>query len=179
MRVFPCPWDWPRASLPGWPQRRLGPISRSCASRTTPSRPDEISRDQGTKSKKKWYGPAKQCHAAGALAKVLVGLEGHVVGTMRGQGHQRHPANEHRVPIEDARVRAEFEVGPERLKEIAGCIQRNSAHYVAERRPKKHRQKNAGDAEGRVKEVLPHRVFDVSAEFDANAAQNEQPQNHH
>src|SRR5258706_2239597 len=76
-------------------------------------------------------------------------------------------------------MRAEFEVGPERLKEIAACIERNTAHHIAECSSEKHTQQNAGNTEHDVEESLPNPVLDVSAEFNADAAQNEQPQHNH
>ncbi len=126
--------------------------------------------------RKNCSGQQSKAKAAGAAAQVLVGLESNVVGTVRGQGHQRHHPDEYRVPIEDARLRAEFERGPERLEEIAGGIERNAAHNVAQRRPEEHRQQNAGAAEDHVEEVLPDQAFDVTAQFNSDAAQNEQPQ---
>src|SRR5258708_428599 len=74
---------------------------------------------------------------------------------------------------------AEFEVAPERLKEIAACIERNTAHHIAECCSEKYTQQNAGNTEYDVEEVVPDPVLDVSAEFDADAAQNEQPQHNH
>src|SRR5207245_4181044 len=41
----------------------------------------------------------------------------------------------------------------------------------------KQGQQNAGNAEDHVEEVLPNPVLDVSAEFNANPTQDEQPEN--
>ena len=95
---------------------------------------------------------------------------------MRGQGHQRQHGDEYGIPIEDADPRTEFEIRPERFKEIAGGIQWHSPHHVAQCRSEKHRQQKARSAENDIEEILPHPVFDVGAEFNADAAENEQPQ---
>ena len=98
---------------------------------------------------------------------------------MRGQCDERQHSDEYGIPVEDAGMGAEFEVGPERFEEVAGGIERHSAHDVAERRAEKHAEQNARNCEDDIEESLPERGFNVSAKFNADGAQHEQPQNHH
>ncbi len=49
--------------------------------------PYEVSRNQGTEGQKKLRRPAQQRKPAGPAAEILVGFEGDVVRTVRGQSH--------------------------------------------------------------------------------------------
>src|SRR5271154_2005789 len=98
---------------------------------------------------------------------------------MRGQSDQRQPSDKDRVPIQNTGLRAEFEVGPERLKEISTGIERDSANHIAERCSEEHGQQDTRDAEHNVEEILPDLVFNMGAKLYSNAAQNEQPQDNH
>ncbi len=101
------------------------------------------------------------------------------MGAVSGQRHQRKHTDQHRIPVKNPSVRTELKVRPEGLEEIAGGIERNSAHHVAERGPKEYAQQNAGDGEDDVKELLPDGSFNVGAELNADGPQHEEPQNHH
>jgi hypothetical protein len=54
-----------------------------------------------------------------------------------GKNQKSRYRNEHRVPVQDASVRAGAEIGPQGEKERAGGVQRNSPHDVAEGGAKK------------------------------------------
>jgi hypothetical protein len=79
-------------------------------------------------------------------------------------------ADQNRVPIENAGIGAEAEIGPQRLEEIALRVQRNAADDVAERGAKKDGQQRAREAEGQIPERRPNRSGNEAAKFDRDAA---------
>src|SRR6185436_20381482 len=64
-------------------------------------------------------------------------------------------------------------------EEIAVRLQGNAANYVGQGGTKEHGQQCAGEKEQSVKERPPEGIVDMHAQFDAGAAQNEQPQHNH
>jgi len=89
---------------------------------------------------------------------------------MRGQGHQRQHGDEYgiqsRMPIRELSLKF-VQSG---FKEIAGGIQWHSRTTLPVPL-RKHRQQKARSAENDIEEILPHPVFDVGAEFNADAAE--------
>src|ERR1700719_3769481 len=117
--------------------------------------------------------------AASAVGNFGFAFIGYPERTVQGESKISGHADQDRVPIENAGVGAEAKVGPQRLEEITLRIEGNAAHDVAERGAKENRQQRAREAEGQVPEGRPYATGDVTAKFDGDAAQDEQPENHH
>ena len=98
---------------------------------------------------------------------------------MNGQGHQGDHAADDGVPVQNAGLRADSPVGPERKEEIAIRLEWNAANYVGQGRAEEHRQERTGEKEQTVKKRTPEVVINVHAQLDAGAAQNKQPQHNH
>src|ERR1019366_5967537 len=86
---------------------------------------------------------------------------------------------QHGVPIEDAGFGAGGEIGPEREEEIAGAVERDAADHVPQGGAEEDSEQGAGAGEHGVPERLPDRAFDVIAELDGYAAQDEEPEHDH
>src|SRR5437016_153028 len=85
--------------------------------------------------------------------------------------------NRNGVPVEQADMATDIEVGEERHREIPLCVNRNTAGDVARGRAKKNGEKKIGKNEIEVPISLPEAIVDVSADFKRNSAQNQAPQN--
>src|SRR5579872_3431967 len=143
------------------------------------ARPDGNGRDQSDDRQEhlNWPDPFRS-HEDTAV-QIAFCLRRDVKGSMRGQRHQRDHAGEHRIPVEDAVVASHAKIRPERLEEILVGAQRHAAHNVAQRRPKEDAEQRARSAKNQVKKSPPHGIIDVRGQFDADAAQHQQPQHHH
>src|ERR1700687_6258405 len=103
---------------------------------------------------------------------------------MNGQRDQRDHSGENGVPVEDAVVLASLtlvdpEVRPERLEEILVGSERNAAHDISQGSAKENGEQQAGDAEDDIEESTPDGGLHVGTQFNANAAQHEQPEHDH
>src|SRR6266446_8881295 len=96
---------------------------------------------------------------------------------MSGQHDDGKNCNRNGVPVEQADMAADIEVGEKRHREIAVRIQWNSARDVARGRAEKDCEKKVGKNEIEVPISLPEAIIDVPADFDRNSAQNQAPQN--
>ena len=117
--------------------------------------------------------------SSGALADRAGGLELDPQRSVHDKSEQGKNTNQNRVPIEDAGFLTDGEVGPERLEEIAGGVERDAADHVGERGAEKHGEQQAGSAEKKIPDRLPHGAVKVIAKFDGDAAQDQEPENHH
>ena len=115
----------------------------------------------------------------GAFANGGISFELDPQRAVHRQGEKSGDADEDGVPIEDAGVVAEAEIGPQGFEEVAAFIERNAAHDVAECRTEKDGQEKAGSGEQEIPEGNPDGTDDVIAKFDGSTAQNKQPQDHH
>jgi hypothetical protein len=118
-------------------------------------------------------------HLAGARGDGSVGLQGDPQRAVHHKRNERGEAHQDRVPIQNARVLAGPEIRPQREEEFAGSVQGNAPDHVAQRRPEKDHQQRTGAGEHNVPERLPHEAFEVVAELDGDAAQDQQPEHHH
>ena len=91
---------------------------------------------------------------------------------MDDQCDQGNDSGEHRVPVEDTVVHSHAKVSPQRLEEIAVCVERNPTHHVAERSTKEDRQQNAGNRKDEVKGGSPNAVSKMATEFDSNSTEH-------
>src|SRR5437899_12312533 len=73
----------------------------------------------------------------------------------------------------------EFEIGPQRLEEVAILIERNAADHIAQRGSEEDGQQSAGNRKDDIKEALPHGIFHVGTKLDSDGTQHQQPQHHH
>src|SRR5438046_920887 len=96
---------------------------------------------------------------------------------MSSQHDDRENRNRYRVPVEQADMAANVEVGEERHREIPLCVNRNTARDVARSCTEKNRAKKIGKNEIEVPVTLPKAIVDVSADFERDTAQNQTPQN--
>src|SRR6266536_1400453 len=96
---------------------------------------------------------------------------------MRRQHDNGENCNRNGVPVEQADMAANVEVGEERHREIPLCVNRNTARDVARSCTEKNREKKIGKNEIEVPISLPEAIIDVPADFDRNSAQNQAPQN--
>src|SRR5690242_15804661 len=86
---------------------------------------------------------------------------------------------QNRVPVEDAGMRADLEIGPKRFKKIPFLIERHAANDVAHCRAEEDREQYAGKGKQEIKERPPERILHVGPKFDTDAAQHQEPQNDH
>src|ERR1035438_9077894 len=128
----------------------------------------------------------RTCRRASSMARRLAGWEKSAYGSLRNsikvvhdQCHQRNQAADDGVPVKDAVLRTHAPVRPQRLKEIAVGLQRNAAHHVAQSGAEEDSQQDARNSKDDIEEALPHRVLNMGAELNADAAQHQQPQHHH
>src|SRR5205085_8336939 len=105
------------------------------------------------------------------------GLEREIRRAMSCQHYDGKNRNRNRVPVEQADMAAHIEVGEERHREIALCVNRNTARDVARSCTEKNREKKIGKNEIEVPISLPEAIVDVSADFERDTAQNQTPQN--
>src|SRR3984893_2311448 len=98
---------------------------------------------------------------------------------MHHQHEQCQHCDQNRVPGQNCGLIPEAEVGPQRLEEIAGGVEWNTAHDICESGAKENGQKQTGDGKEKVPERIPHSADDVMAKSDGNPAQDEQPKNYH
>jgi hypothetical protein len=98
---------------------------------------------------------------------------------VRGQGEQRDHAGENGIPVKDAGIGAGAEVGPERFDEVAIGSERNAADDISQGSAEKDGEEQTGDAEDEIEEPRPHRIRHVRAQFNADAAQHQQPEHDH
>ena len=91
--------------------------------------------------------------------------------------HQREDSGEHGEPVEDAERAGRGERGEQRQLEPAVRRQRHAAQEIAERGAEEHRRESRSEREDGVPERTPQAVFDVRAELDRDAAQDERPEN--
>src|SRR6266481_6475113 len=85
--------------------------------------------------------------------------------------------NRNGVPVEQADMAADIEVGEKRHREIPLGVNRNAARDVARSGPEKNREKKIGKNEIEVPISLPKPIVNVAANFNRDAAQNQTPQN--
>src|SRR6202035_4407041 len=104
---------------------------------------------------------------------------GDVMRAVDRQGHQCDDAGDNCVPIQDSGFGAGAPVGPQRKEKVALLIQRNAANHVAQSSAVKNGEQNTGESEAAVKETTPDGSFQMHAQFNADTAQNEEPQNDH
>ena len=116
---------------------------------------------------------------AGALFQFSRGLDGEPEGAVERKGDERDKAADHRVPIENAWMRAGLPVSPQRQKEVSVSLQRNAAQHVCEGGAEEDGEQRAGQTEEAVEQCAPDANFDVVAQLNTNAAQNQQPQHDH
>src|SRR6202049_4337597 len=117
--------------------------------------------------------------AASAVGDFGFALVGDPERSVHSEGQVCGDTDEDRVPIENASVGAEAKVSPQRLEKITLRVEGNSAHHVAERGAKEDGPQRAREAGCQVPEGRPDRSRDKTAKFDRDAAQDEQPENHH
>ena len=70
-------------------------------------------------------------------------------------------------------------VGPERQEEVIVFADGHAAHHVGERRAEEDGEKRAREEEQAVKEGVHQSVLRMAAQLNADAAQNQQPEDDH
>ena len=123
--------------------------------------------------------PERSNDAAGALFQFSGGLDGEPKGAMQRERNQRDKTADHRVPIKNAGMRAGLPVGPQRQKEVSVGLQRNAAQHVGQGCAEEDGEQRAGQTEEAVEQCAPDAHFDMVAQLNAYAAQDEQPKHDH
>src|SRR6476620_10684504 len=95
------------------------------------------------------------------------------------EGDQREHARDHGVPVQNSWIGSGAPVSPERKEKVAFFIQRYTANHVAQSSAIENCKQNTGESEAAIKEAAPDGPFKMHTQFNANAAQNEEPQNDH
>lgn len=107
---------------------------------------------------------------------VGIGFECDPERAVHHEGDQGEQGGGDGVPVEDAGVDAGEEVGPEGEEEGIGGVERDAADDVAQGRAEEDDEEKASEPEKAIEEAAPYRAIEVGAEFDADAAQDEQPE---
>ncbi len=122
-----------------------------------------VGRNQADDSQKRLDRPHDQGHFAGAKAQVSFRFGYDVKRAVRRQGHQSDHARHHGVPVQNAGMRADPEIGPQRLKEVPVRPERNSADHVAQRRAEEDSQESTRSAKKITSKKLCHTGFSMCA----------------
>ena len=122
---------------------------------------------------------AARCHTCGTPIEIAIGFQLKPKRAVHREDEQRLDADKNGVPIKDARLFAETEVGPKRFEKIAGLVERDAADDVGESGTEKNGEQQAGSRKEEIPEGIPNWAFDVVSEFDGSAAQDEEPEHHH
>jgi hypothetical protein len=115
----------------------------------------------------------------GAGLDLPLRLHRQVVGAVYGERDERQHARQHGVPVQDAGMGADLEVGPQGLEEVAVRPQRHAADDVADRRAEEDREEEAGEREDEIAQRPSQRIVHVGPDLDADPPQHEQPEHHH
>src|SRR6266481_6389653 len=99
------------------------------------------------------------------------GLHLYPQSTVHHECEQGQYSDQNGVPVEDAGFVSEAEIGPQRLEEITARIQWHTAHHVAERRPEKNREQQAGRTAHKIPTRTPHGAPPPIPEFDGCSAE--------
>src|SRR6185312_12783776 len=117
--------------------------------------------------------------SARAHLEICFGLGSEIEPAVNGEGGQCEDSADDGVPIQNARGGADAPVGPERKEEVGVGADGDAADDVGEGGPIEDGEQDAGKGEERVEEGAPDAEGDVAAEFDADAAEDEQPEHDH
>src|ERR1035437_253353 len=132
--------------------------------------------DQGERNQHK---PEWRYDAAGALLKLSRRLDGEPESAVQRERCERQQGANHRIPVENAGMGAGLPVSPQRQKEVAFGIEWNAAQDVSQSGTEEDREQGARKAENPVQQRAPDTDFDVVAQLQAYAAQDQQPEHNH
>src|ERR1039457_2350277 len=134
----------------------------------------ETDRGEGDQRKPEWGDDT-----AGAIFQFAGGFDGEPERAVQGERYQRHQAANHRVPVENAGMRAGMPVGPQRQKEVAVGLERDAAQNIGESGAEEDREQDTGETEEPIQQRAPDANLDVVAQLKAHSAQNQQREHDH
>ena len=85
---------------------------------------------------------------------------------MRGQDNHGKDRDGDGIPVEQADVTPDVEVGEEGHAEVSTRFDRNAAGNVPRRRAEKNGQEKTRDDQDEIPELLPESISDMAAHFE-------------